>query len=490
MARALLRPRRWRRNMRVAGAVRESPTFLWREVNRRLIMGRYYLRPMISPMRPVPFLRVAATLAVVLLALIPSGCAAPAARPQDSRAFVDTIGVNVHLYYTDTAYSDFAMVKQRIAELGVRHVRDNFDPEQRQFFFDRVNNLAASDVKSTLITCPITGQDAWQVASFIADAKNTLRSSLDALEGANEPDLSSYRGWADATRVCQYWVNRLAKDWSYGAPLVSSVLGPAMGGASESHNDLDTLTDRLDAGTSHCYPGGQTPSLGNYGRTLVDCLTDTRVNSGTKPIYATETGYHDAVNCSGSGCSHPPASQRAIAIYLPRLFFEYARAGVARTFLYELVDEFPDASRSNAERNFGLFENDWSYKPSATALRNLIGLLDSPGASPRTPLGYTLTNTADPDGTGPRGPVRDLLLQKGDGSWWLALWQDSRVWDQIARLDIDNPAARVEVTLDRTASSVTRYRPTYGPGSVGGLTNVQSFSADVGDDVLLLKIAH
>lgn len=44
MARTLLRPRRWRRIVRVAGTVREYPIFLWREVNRRLVMGRYHLR--------------------------------------------------------------------------------------------------------------------------------------------------------------------------------------------------------------------------------------------------------------------------------------------------------------------------------------------------------------------------------------------------------------------------------------------------------------
>jgi hypothetical protein len=274
------------------------------------------------------------------------------------------MGVNVHLFYTDTAYENFAMVEQRLAELGVRHVRDNFDPVQRQFFFDRVNSLAASGVKSTLIACRMTGNNAWQLDGFISDAKNRVRSSLDALEGINEPDLTGYSDWANTARGCQYWMNRLAKDGSYGASLTQPVLGPAMGGASASHDALGDLTDRLDAGTTHCYPGGQSPSLGNYGRTLAGCLSDTRKYSGSQPVYATETGYHDAVNCPGSGCEHPPTSQKAAAIYVPRLFFEYARAGVARTFLYELVDEFPHAARSNAERNFGLFENDWSYKPS------------------------------------------------------------------------------------------------------------------------------
>lgn len=68
----------------------------------------------------------------------------------------------------------------------------------------------------------------------------------------------------------------------------------------------------------------------------------------------------------------------------PRLFLEYAKASVERTFTYELVDLRPDPERDEREKNFGLFENDWSYKPSATALKNLIGFLDSPSTSSRT----------------------------------------------------------------------------------------------------------
>lgn len=439
-------------------------------------------------MRRVTLLRVAAAIAFLPLAVIAADGAEPDAPPPDRAAFVDTIGVNVHLYYTNTAYADFAMVRQRLEELGIRHVRDGFDPERRQFFFDRVNSLAAGGVKSTLIACHITGPGSWLLDPFIEDAKNKVRGALDAVEGPNEPDLSRHGDWVAAARGCQSQMFRLAKDESYGAPLSQPVLGLALGGGPQSYDALGKLTHWLDRGTAHCYPGGRPPGLAGYGGTLESCLADARRNSGRKPVYATETGYHDAVNCSGSGCTQPPVSQRAAAIYVPRLFFEHARAGVPRTFLYELVDLSPDATRSSAERNFGLFESDWSYKPAAHALRNLIGLLGS-AATPRVPLRYTLANAADPDGTGPHGPVRDLLLQKADGSWWLALWQDSRVWDEDARVDIDMPAVRIGVTLGRKVSTVTRYRPTYGSRSVGRLIKARSFELTVDDDVVLLEVA-
>ncbi|MDQ3721793.1 MAG: hypothetical protein M3376_01715, partial [Actinomycetota bacterium] len=201
------------------------------------------------------------------------------------------------------------------------------------------------------------------------------------------------------------------------------------------------------------------------------------------PVHAPETGYHDAMKPAGS---HPPPSRRAISIYMPRLFLEHAKAGITRTFAYELVDERPDPAGADVELNFGLFESDWSYKPSATALRNTIALLDSPRRSPRTRLRYSLSQTEDRDGPGPRGAVNDMLLQKADGSYWLALWQDSTVWDENARTDIRNPANPVRVTLDRPMT-LRSYRPTRGLKAARSRT-ARSFRADVGDDVLLIKL--
>lgn len=404
-------------------------------------------------------------------------------RPLDARAFVDTIGVNTHLFYVDSSYGDFAMVRKRLLELGIRHIRDGLDPGRTPQFFARVNRLRADAIKSTLIACRVRQGAAW--TTYVKDAKNKVRLSLDALEGVNEPDLvAAGTAWARSARRCQRDIYRQARRSTFGAPLRVPVLGPSI--QARDMRQLGDISDRADGGTIHPYPGGLRPSRpGEYGfASQMASVRKHHFRGARVSVYATETGYHDAMNTQSV---HPPASQRAIAIYMPRLFLEHAKAGVRRTFVYELVDERPDPALADVELNFGLFESDWSYKPSATALRNTVALLDSPRRSPRRSLRYVLSNTADPDGAGPRGAVRDMLLQQADGSYWLALWQDSTVWDVNARADIANASTRVRVTLPRRMR-LKSYRPTQS-SAPSDRRVARSFAADVGDDVLLIKMS-
>ncbi|MBA3747596.1 MAG: hypothetical protein H0W96_08915 [Solirubrobacterales bacterium] len=405
----------------------------------------------------------------------------------DARAFVDTIGVNTHLWYGDTSYGDYAMVKRRLLAIGVRHIRDGFAPDRAPTFFDRVNDLARAGIRSTLIACRVEPPGAsWK--TYVRDAKTKVRSSLDALEGVNEPDLvAPGPAWPARTRACQREIFRRSKGSTFGAPLRVPVIGPS---PQADNGQLGDISDRADGGTMHPYPGGRAPDsadqLTSDHYTFTSQMADVRRNqfAGARvPVYATETGYHDALNTTSS---HAPVSPRAAAIYMPRLFLEYAKAGVKRTFAYELVDERADPALADVELNYGLFESDWSAKPSAIALKNTIALLDSPRKSPRTPLRFALANTADPDGTGPRGSIEHMLLQKANGAHWLALWQDSRAWDENARADIANPATAVKLTLGRSMS-LTSYRPTQSTNATDRRT-VRSFTADVGDGVLLIRI--
>lgn len=408
---------------------------------------------------------------------------AAGALPMDARAFVDTIGINTHLFYVDGSYGDFAMVRRRLSELGVRHIRDGFDPGRTPAFFKRVNGLATAGIKSTLIACRVEPGDVpW--TTYVKDAKTKVRSSLDALEGVNEPDLvAAGRDWIGSARRCQRKIHRQATHATFGPPLRVPILGPSI--QAENTHRLGDISDRADGAAVHPYAGGMRPNRPGTNAFMAQMASvrEHQFGGAQVPVYATETGYHDALNTPST---HPPASPRAISIYMPRLLLEHAKAGYARTFVYELVDEQPDPARADVERNYGLFESDWSPKPSATALRNTIALLDSPRRGPRTRLRYSVSKTVDLDGPGSRGIVNDLLLQKADGSYWLALWQDSTVWDEIGRTDISNPSVAVRVTLGRRMT-LRKYRPTHGMKASRSRT-ARSITADVGDDVLFIKM--
>src|ERR1700752_4738988 len=65
---------------------------------------------------------------VGVAALVLSAGAAGAQAPgyMEASAFLDTLGVNVHLNYKDTVYSSPRAVARGLEFLGVRHVRQGF----------------------------------------------------------------------------------------------------------------------------------------------------------------------------------------------------------------------------------------------------------------------------------------------------------------------------------------------------------------------------
>ncbi len=420
---------------------------------------------------------------------------AQAATPRDARSFVDSIGVNVHLYYTDTVYNDYPLIKSKLQWLGVRHVRDQCDPLHRQTTFDRINDLGASGIKMNWIAGrPPTGPDS-ELDRCVSDAKNKIRGAVESLEGPNEWDNQGRANWVEEDRTYTSWLRQLAHGDAYGSPIRGPLIAPSVI-RPQAHGSLGDLTPNVDRGNIHSYPGGQPPHLCNYGRTFDGCLSDARINAPGKTVTATETGYQDATNCdlhgnaNSGGCGgHHPTSREASAVYAPRMLLEYHKRGVDRTYWYELIDQFSEACYCSSEKHFGLFWNDGNPKPQATAIRNTIALLDGPASGTLIPVGYSLSGpTGDPDGAGSQGAIRDYLLQKADGSWWLALWPESSVWNRDNRTMIDNPSRTVTVSLDRTVSGITGYRPTNSTSPIGSLGPTSTFNVGLDDDVVLVKL--
>ena len=68
----------------------------------------------------MPRFLILVPLVVCLFAAVPSAQTSTALLAD---RFADSVGVNVHLHHTDTPYGNFALVKKRLLELAVRHVR-------------------------------------------------------------------------------------------------------------------------------------------------------------------------------------------------------------------------------------------------------------------------------------------------------------------------------------------------------------------------------
>jgi hypothetical protein len=189
---------------------------------------------------------------------------------------------------------------------------------------------------------------------------------------------------------------------------------------------VGALGTAMDVGNLHPYPGGAVP-LANLG-TQLQLLAPV---NGSHPVMVTETGYHTAMTSTGD---HPPVSEAAMGRYVPRLVLDNFAAGIARTYLYELIDE--GTSQSEREQNFGLLRYDGSPKPAYTALRNLIALLGDPGGSGAA---GTLVVSMAGDTSG----VARLALVKRDGRQYLILWQDVSSYNLATRTLVAVPAKTV-----------------------------------------------
>jgi hypothetical protein len=326
--------------------------------------------------------------------------------PTQADAFVNSIGVNVHLSYYGTPYGDnFPLILQRLETLGVRHVRDGIAVGQNNLCPEYAQLAAAGIHVDSLTTIKNTASDIGSWASCVGTA-------LEAFEGPNEYDQSGDPNWAQTLSQFQ---SVLYQDVKGSLPGIA-VIAPALTSAT-SYQQVNFTSD-ADYGNMHDYFSGRNPgttgwggtsSLGTYG-SLSYSLSSVEQSTGTKPIIATETGYADkSVDTNW-------VSPTVKTHYTLRTFLDQWNAGVARTDLYELLDEGGPPFSS-----YGLLDSAGNAKPAYTALANLIAHLADPGPA--------FTPTAVTYGISASSSVQHALFQRRNGSFCLALWVEAAEWD-------------------------------------------------------------
>jgi hypothetical protein len=398
---------------------------------------------------------------VVLVVLTDSDSPPPEQRSGElsAAALIDSIGVNVHFNYLDTAYARQVEAIDRLRELGVRDLRDG-QPLAGQAIASVLPAAVREGMRMTLITDVTRDPDP-----DVEQSVRVLGNHIAAFEGPNELDLTGDPGWVGKLTAYMPALNAAVRRRAPGVRLI----GPSLvNGASR----LELPEDLPGLFNAHPYPLGEPPEPA-----LGDAVRGARPAQVRNGVYFTETGYHNAYAAT---TGQPPVSEEAAAVYLPRALVAAFGAGVRRTFIYELLDEKPDPGLIDPEQHFGLLRNDLSPKPAFTAIKTLIAAVrSSPGpGSGALPWDVRAADDAD---------VQRLMLARRDGSRAIALWRPVSVWDADERQAVDPGNVAVELLLGRAARDVTVWRPSVSERPVLRRAQARRLRLELAGDLVLVS---
>ncbi len=402
----------------------------------------------------------ALVLAIVLLIVLSGGKSGPPrAAAVPAQNVVGSIGVNVHLSYLNTTYKNFPVIAARLEALGVHNIRDGacagcVQENQRLRKLGQAGfgiDLIMGDPKGTTGKLPQLVSLAHQFAPF-----------LTSVEGPNEYDNQGDRQWAAHLRSYQQQLYKAVRDDDKLRGV--KVVGPSFV-EPDSFRQVGDLTKSMDAANLHPYPPNGAPPASNIDRELRRAAAF----APRKPAFATETGYRTG------GPPQPgnkPVSSDVAAAYLTTLVLEYYRAGIPRSYLYELADERHDPRNRDPQQHFGLLHANLKPKPAYHALHNLISLL-SAGGPARGQMDDPSAAATTLDGA----PIHTLTMQRGDGSQVLAIWLTSP----------DGKVHPVELTLDEGAP-VQVYRPALSRRAQADLPSSTDAKIKLGREPVLVVI--
>lgn len=401
--------------------------------------------------------------ATSLLSNLTNSAVATPVTAKSADAFVNSIGVNVHLTYD--SYKNKGLIKSKLQELGVRHIRDGAYQEPE--FFEQLKDLSKVGIKTILI---FSGNPPEEVVST---AKKLL-GTIEAVEGPNESDLEffnfSYKGqkFPEATRNYQKEINAAIK--ADPATKNLPVVLPSMGWG-ENAQKLGYVGGLGNICNLHSYVNlGQRPTADIDSYFIPHAKT---MCGSSLPKWSTETGYHNAT-------SHDLGiSEQAAGKYIPRLLFENFNRHIQRSYLYELIDQNTD--KSDDQGSYGLLRNDGSPKPAFTVIKNITSLFkDSNTIFQLHSLDYTLN--------GDIKGVHSTLLQKSDGTFLLILWQDAVSWNNETKKDISVANQTVSIELASPANKVEIYDPAKSTVPTQSVIDTQNIEVAVPDHPVVLKI--
>ena len=383
--------------------------------------------------------------------------------PQTTTQFIDTLGVNVHLEYTDGKYADVAKVVSDLRYLGIDNVRDAvLNPSnQGQWEYDYA---ASAGVKFDLF---YQGSPLASTMGLVDAFVARHPGAVTLVEGPNE--VNNYP-------ITYGKLSGNAAAVAYQSVLYAAVHSdPNLAGVPVANfTSYPNLTGMADEGNFHSYPkNGVSPDV-----TLKnDAAAQRAVESGI-PLVMTEGGYNTLLTHNYFG----GVDQLTQAKFSLDIYLDNTKAGVAQTFLYELLDAYSDPTNSDPNKHFGLFNLDGSPKLAATAIHNLTSVF-STGSDPTataTPLAFE---------TGALPSTSSILtLTKSATVHDVVVWNEPTIWDGATLSEVTAPT--VSSTLHfADASDVTVYDPLVGTSAQATYHDVHDITFSLSDHPLIFEVS-
>jgi hypothetical protein len=368
-----------------------------------------------------PLARIAST---VLLASLGGSAAFSAGTPLPvppdgvvvtEDAFLDSLGVNVHVNYNDGAYANLDKMAEDLRYIGFRHIRTHAGGGVVPIAsYVRLGN---SGLRFNLIARTNTAADT--SVNFAAQLMKQAPGSVASVEGFNEINNwpVTYRGEKseNAAKAAQAELYSKVK----ANPELARV--PVLyftGGTAVSD-----LSGMADVANVHAYNN----NANQPGPWLTLAMRQFSGEAAQLPRMNTEfgnfalpEGWPAGKPWWGSATALGVDQDTQARITLNAIIEGTAR-GFARGFIYELLDEKPDPAMKYSGMHYGLFTFTHQPKAAATALHNLTGFLREPASSGASgTVSATVEETSDSIGW--------IGIRRKDGGLVLAVWNRSPLW--------------------------------------------------------------
>jgi len=388
--------------------------------------------------------------------------------------FINSIGINTHIDFTSYS-SQLSTVEADINYLGVKNIRDSAESSA---------DLGTNGLWQQVANATGAKFDAYAAEGSVATMESSFNNALTLagqgiikyIEGGNEEDQSYSESLGNSLATTAAFQQTVyAKAHALGISVINMSFGTGWSNATGDYGTVGNLAAYTNYANDHVYFGtGNTPLS-----TIQSLNSDAELAASGKPVINTEMGWYTDSNGTTDTSSSSLTEQ---AKYMLDGLMDAYQAGDAMTYLYELLDE--GTNTTDSEDNFGLFYANGSAKPAATALHNLTTLLADTGtaAATFTPTGlsYQLTGMTSAD--------HSMLLQKSDGSFWLAVWDEARLSSATTGAAITVANQSITLTLATAAATIEIFDPLTGTTAIQTVSNASTVTLSVPDHPILVEI--